>query len=59
MLELRFDFLPKWDGECDECHEPADTDAQTVVMKVGDHQALHFHRICAWKRATFIFGELF
>jgi hypothetical protein len=58
-VRIEFDFLPSWQGICDECGEAADTDAQTVVFLIGDNPPQHFHQVCAWKRATFIFGELF
>jgi len=58
-LTVEFDFLSQWDGTCDECREPSDLDAQTVVMTIDGKGPMHFHQICAWKRATFIFGELF
>ena len=56
---IEFDFLPDWEGECDECGEASDRDRQTVVLTINGSQPLYFHQICAWKRATFIFGELF
>lgn len=58
-LKLEFDFLLTYDGACDECGEPAHKDAQTVVMRVNDHGSLFLHQVCAWRRATFVFGEIF
>jgi hypothetical protein len=55
----RLDFLPDWEGYCDECGEPSDRDRQTVIWRIGNADPQHFHQVCAWKRATFIFGELF
>jgi hypothetical protein len=46
-------------GQCDECHELLDTDRQTIGLILDDKPWLLFHQVCAWKRATFMFGELF
>lgn len=56
---IRFDLLERAEGNCDECGEPLDTDRQTIGISVKDHYWMMFHQVCAWKRATFIFGELF
>lgn len=58
-ITLQFDFFDHAEGNCDECGEPFDTDRQTVGISVTNHNWMRFHQVCAWKRATFIFSELF
>jgi len=58
-MTIEIEFFDNADGYCDECGARLDTDRQTVGISVKDHNWMRFHQVCAWKRATFIFGELF
>ena len=58
-LTIEVDLLPEWQGNCTECGEEADADAQTIAININGKGVMHFHQVCAWKRMTFIFGELF
>jgi len=58
-LDLKIGWLPGAEGNCDDCGEALDHDRQSIAMSVNDGGEMFFHQVCAWKRATFVFGELF
>lgn len=58
-LTLHLDVFKVTAGNCTECGEELDTDRQTVGISLDGWEWMRFHQVCAWKRATFIFGELF
>jgi len=58
-LIIHFDVFTVFTGVCTECGEELDTDRQTVGISLDGYDWMRFHQNCAWKRATFMFGELF
>lgn len=59
-LTLLFEFFTARGEVCNECEEPLDTDRQSIAMTIDDSPLpLLLHQVCAWKRATFAFGEIF
>jgi hypothetical protein len=47
------------EGICDECEKPLDTDRDTIHISLDNRRWLRYHDVCAWTRASRIFGQLF
>lgn len=58
-LVMRITTFTATVGYCDECGDALDIDRSSISMRFDEKDPMRFHQTCAWKRATFAFGELF